>query len=477
MRWKIVILFARQMYVQAFRAKANRLLAGMLVLLILYASWNGYSTWKQQVGTRHAYEEQVRQNWEKMPDKHPHRMAHYGYLAFRPKPSLSFFDFGMESYTGNVVFLEAHRQNSVNFSEAGLSTGLLRFGEISIAMVLQVLLPLVLFFMGFSSVAADRENGTLRILKGQGASWKEIIFGRSLGLLAIGGSFLLFALLILLVVCITRSSGGHADDGWKASWLALLYLAYLAMLSLIAVLVSAVSKSSRLALVSLIGIWLLFTIVIPRGANAFGKFLHPAPSKIEFEAGVEKELLKKGDSHDPNDPYYKALKDSLLTSYGVDSVQELPFNYSGFQMKEGERISTEVYNRHFSALLRVYEKQNKVSAWISFIDPFIGLRNISMALSGTDFGSYTRFQQQAEEYRYKLAQQMNELQIQYIGNQRSADNKISRDFWKSLPDLEYKPATIAEIRKQEGLSLAALTAWLLLMILVVIAFSEKIKLV
>jgi ABC-2 type transport system permease protein len=100
-----------------------------------------------------------------------------------------------------------------------------------------------------------------------------------------------------------------------------------------------------------------------------------------------------------------------------------------------------------------------------------------MALSGTDFGSYTRFQQQAENYRYKLAQQMNELQIQYIGNQRSADNKISRDFWKSLPDLEYKPAIIAEIRKQEGLSLAALTAWLLLMILVVIAFSEKIKLV
>ena len=45
---------------------------------------------------------------------------------FRLKHPLSTFDFGIESYTGNAVFLEAHRQNMVNFSEAGFSTGLLR---------------------------------------------------------------------------------------------------------------------------------------------------------------------------------------------------------------------------------------------------------------------------------------------------------------------------------------------------------------
>jgi ABC-2 type transport system permease protein len=472
-----MILFAKQSYLQAFRTKANRLLAGMLVLLILYAAWNGYSTWKEQVDMRHTYEDRVRENWEKMPDKHPHRMAHYGYLAFRPKPSLSFFDLGMESYTGNVVFLEAHRQNSVNFSEAGLSTGLLRFGEISMAMVLQVLLPLVIFFIGFGSVAADRENGTLRILKGQGASWKEIIFGRALGLLGVSAVFIFLAMLILLLLSLAGSSGSNAGDLARVGFLALVYLVYLGLISLMAVLVSSVSRSPKLALVTLTGIWLLFTVLIPRGANAFGKYLYPTPSKIEFEAAVEKELLSKGDSHDPNDPYYKALKDSLLNAYGVDSVQQLPFNYSGFQMKEGERISTEIYNRHFEDLLQLYERQNNVSSLASFIDPFIGLRNVSMALCGTDFHSYTRFRRQAEDYRYRLAQQMNDLQIKYISNRKTGENKISSDFWKELPRLEYRPAGKAEVLRMEAVSLVSLSAWLLSLVLIVILFSEKIKLV
>lgn len=476
MRLKTLILFAKQLYVQAFRTGANQLLGGLLLLLIAYAAWNGAATWQQQVEMRHAYEDTVRKNWENMPDKHPHRMAHYGYLAFRPKPSLSFFDFGLESYTGNVVFLEAHKQNSVNFSEAGLSTGLLRFGEISMAMVLQVLLPLMLFFIGFGSVAADRENGTLRVLKGQGATWKEIIFGRSLGLLLIGGTFLLVALAVLLFIRVSRTAGA-ADDLQRSGWLFLLYMNYLAIISLIAVLVSALCKTSRMALVSLIGIWLLFTILVPRGSHAVGRYLHPSPSKIAFEAGVEKELLKKGDSHDPNDPYYKALKDSLLTVYGVDSVQKLPFNYGGFQMREGERISTEVYNQHFRELMKVYERQNRFAASTAFIDPFVGLRNLSMALCGTDFTAYVNFQLQAEDYRYRLAQQMNELQMKYISNNKTADKTISSDFWKSLPKLEYQPAGIAASFRAERLSVLALTVWLLLLILGIGAFSEKIKLV
>src|SRR5688500_20315168 len=116
-----------------------------------------------------------------MPDKHPHRIAYYGYIAFRAKHLLSIFDFGTESYTGNAVFLEAHKQNTVNFSEASFSTGLLRFGEISMAMLLQVILPLIIFFLGFVAVASERENGTLKVLLCQGAGWTEIVFATSLG--------------------------------------------------------------------------------------------------------------------------------------------------------------------------------------------------------------------------------------------------------------------------------------------------------
>ncbi len=109
-----------------------------LIAIALYSSFRGHA--QHQHDVEH-YSLDVRDKWEKNPDKHPHRMAHYGYVAFRSKAALSFFDRGLDSYLGNVVFLEAHRQNSVNFSNASQSSGLLRFGELSAGLLLQLLLP------------------------------------------------------------------------------------------------------------------------------------------------------------------------------------------------------------------------------------------------------------------------------------------------------------------------------------------------
>jgi ABC-2 type transport system permease protein len=242
MRKSVLILFARQVYAGAFTNKAVAWLLGIIVILFVYAACSGFSIYQLQTKNRLLYQKQVREHWEEMPDKHPHRMAHYGYIAFRTKHPLSFFDFGMESYTGNAVFLEAHRQNTINFSEAGFSTGMLRFGEISIAMILQVLLPLVIFFIGFNIVAADRENGTLKILLSQGTSWTEIIIGKAMGLLAIALSVLLPVIILVMAgSLIIREKQFIADDVLRILWLALSYALYFGIISLIAVIVSCVS--------------------------------------------------------------------------------------------------------------------------------------------------------------------------------------------------------------------------------------------
>src|SRR5687767_8025827 len=110
MRRSVLILFAKQVYTGAFTNKAIAFLLGIIVLLIVYAAWSGFAIFRQQTNDRLLYQKEVREHWENMPDKHPHRMAHYGYITFRTKHPLSFFDFGTESYTGNAVFLEAHRQ-------------------------------------------------------------------------------------------------------------------------------------------------------------------------------------------------------------------------------------------------------------------------------------------------------------------------------------------------------------------------------
>ncbi|MBO0952551.1 ABC transporter permease [Fibrella forsythiae] len=472
-------LIARQVWATAFK---NRAVFGLLIgigLLLAYAAVTGWVSFRQQNETGRRYQQQARQDWLSNPDKHPHRMAHYGHFAFRPKAPLSMFDFGMESFLGNTIFLEAHKQNSVNFSEAGFSTGLLRFGEISMAMVLQLLLPLLLFFVGFGTVATDRETGTLKLLLSQGVSWQRLLVGKSLGLLAVMLSLYGPAMVVTGLLWFGLQSGQvSADQTIRLLLLMVAYFLYLNLFCVIAVLVSARSKTAKTALVSLIGLWLMLTLVLPRASQALGSYLYPAPSKAKFLADIQADVLKEGDSHNPGDPHYKGLRDSLLTAYGVDSVQKLPFNYSGFVMTEGERISARLYNDHFGRLLTIYNQQNRFSKAMAIVNPYLAVRNLSMALSGTDFASYVDFQRQAEQYRYDMAQKLNGLQIELISNKKPGPTdkpyQIDRHHWEEIPDFTYLSPGVARVFEHEAISLLAFAFWAGLLGLIAWRFTKTL---
>lgn len=482
MRMKILVLIASQLWQNAFKNKGVFVLTAIIGLLLAYAAFTGWMNADKQHTIRQQYQQEARQDWVNNPDKHPHRMAHYGHFAFRPKPSLSFFDFGMESYMGSSVFLEAHRQNSVNFSEAAFSTGLLRFGEISMAMIFQVLVPLLIFFLGFNSIATDRENGTLKLLFSQGVRWKELIAGKSLGIMAVVLTLYLPAItvstMLWLILIDFRVTTGEAVRLLSITGI---YFLYFVIYSLVAVLVSAWSKTAKAALVKLIGIWLMLTIVLPRATQSLGAYLYPAPSTTAFHAAIENDILKEGDSHNPDDAHYKAIKDSLLKAYHTDSVEKLPFNYSGYIMAEGEKISATIYNRHLQNLLQTYDRQNSIARHTAFINPFMAVKYLSMGITGTDYDSYIRFQDQAEDYRYHLAQKMNELQMKYISNIKPGPQDkpytISQHHWADLPEFRYQPASFASVIRNGQVSLAAFAGWLLLLLLATQVSSQKLKVI
>lgn len=474
------ILIAALFWKSAFKNKAVLLLTVFIGLLMIYAAYSGRKNYKTQNNIRAKYQAEARKDWVDNPNKHPHRMAHYGHFAFRPKAPLSVFDFGMESFLGNSIFLEAHKQNTVNFSEASFSTGMLRFGEISIAMILQVLLPLLIFFLGFGAIATERQNGTLKLLLIQGLKWRTLILGKTLGIIAVVMTLFIPIVLTTIFLCTAlEDMNTSSDELLRLFFLIVFYFIYLVIFCVVAVLVSAVSKTSKTALVSLIGLWLMFIIVLPRISQALGASIYSIPSKAKFDSAIDAAIVKVGDSHNPDDPHYKALKDSLLAAYNVDSVKKLPFNYGGYQMREGEKISTEIYNQHYNELLDTYEKQNVFSRTMSFLNPFMAVKNLSMALSSTDFASYISFQKQAEDYRYNLAQQMNNLQIKHISNEaKSSSDKnhiLDKEHWAEVAEFKYKPSKIALIFKSEWMSFAAFLFWIVLLAFLIQKFSKTLK--
>ncbi|MEO8253877.1 MAG: DUF3526 domain-containing protein [Flavobacterium sp.] len=469
-------LIAQHFRKAIFKNQAIYIISIFIGVLLLYATFSGWKNYSNQNQTSEKYQHESREDWLKNPDKNPHRMAHYGNFAFRKSSALSVFEFGMEPFFGNVIFLEAHKQNTANFSEAGFSNSMMRFGEISIAMILQILLPLLIFFLGFNSVAYERENGTLKLLLSQGINWKQLLWGKTLGIISV--IMMLFVPTIIVLVFIwllLQNFTVSLDETMKMILFIGFHFMYLMFFCVLAVLVSASSKTSKKALISLIGIWLVFTIILPRTTQAMGAYIYEAPSKIEFNSNIEKDILKQGDSHNPNDLHYKAIKDSLLRTYKVDSVQKLPFNYSGFIMKEGEKISSNIYNKHLENLLAIYKKQNSFSKMVSFVDPYIAIKNVSMGLSNTDYESYTDFQKQAESYRYMTAQKMNTLQIKYLSNDKSKPSKIDKNHWAEVPEFNYEPKGIWSVLKSEIISIISIILWFILLFIFIKVAAKNLK--
>lgn len=479
MNYKILKLVTHQTKKSILKQKRNVIILWLVGLFGLISLLTQFFTLKDSLDRNQSFREEVRHGWENRPDKHPHRMAHYGYLTFRDEFPLVIFDKGIDDYLGNMIFLEAHKQNTANLSEAGSSGSLVRFGSFSLAFILQILVPLIIFFIGFNLVSEEKENNTLKILHLQGVSAKNILWGKVLGLWQYAMYFLIPFLPICLILMLLIDTHQMIEVVSRLFFLFVMYGLIYFIIAIITIIVSALSKSSSHALVFLLGCWLLFAVFLPKITQFMAQNIYSTPERIAFEMDMEDTVIKTGDSHNPNDIHYKKLKDSLLAVYKVDTVTALPFNYAGFVMKEGEKITSKIYREKLENLQNTYVKQLKISEFSGFINPITLLKNLSMGFSGTDYYSYQDFQNQSEEYRYYLAQRMNELQIKYISNFKPKEGEkplmIDHKHWKDTKDFHYKYPNFWQVLKFHSLSLIALLFWLIIGVFAINIVSQKLK--
>lgn len=462
MNYRNIKKIAAHEWKTVFRNSVIAAAVGILALALFSALFVGWQNYQTHNTLREQHGQTVADKWLNQPDRHPHRVAHYGYIVFRPKSTLSLFDAGVDSYAGNSVFLEAHRQNTANFSEARHSSGLLRFGELNPAMILQMLVPLLIFFLGFSAITAENENGTLQIQLAQGVSLRELLFGKTLGIISIIYALLAPVILLVLLFWLFLSNWQiSADSAVRVAFLVISYAAFFAVCAAASVIVSALHKTSRSSLITLIVIWILFFIVMPRFVQNLGANLFKTPSKSQFDKILEDDLSKYGDSHNPNDPKFKEMKESVLAEYNVRDVKDLPFNYGGFVMSRAEEISSEIFKKHYGEILRQFRRQNRISEIAGLVNPYLAIRHLSMAAAGSDLANYENFQWQAEEYRFAMIQKLNELHINEIKMENDREQKVSNDVWRDFPVFEYKPPTIGESLNGQIFALPACVAWLL----------------
>ncbi|WP_183906880.1 ABC transporter permease [Rufibacter immobilis] len=468
---------AQKEFLSTLRDKRFVVLSVLVLLLLLAATVVGLYSAHTLQQERMVAQEEVNHQFHNSQDRHPHRMAHYGSFAFRPKSSLSFLDFGLDSFTGASVFMEAHRQNSANFSQAQQSSSLIRFGEMTVAFVLQMLLPLLIVFLCFGAFTQEKETGTLKILLSQGVSLRRIAWAKIKGYSKTVALVVTPALLLAAGLLFGQNGFDlHPDTVWRLLLFLSFYLVYFFIFIVLSVIISALHRRSSTALVTLLGIWILFCVIIPKAAANLGNTLYTTPTKAQMDADVHEEVAKGIDGHNAQDARAGGLKKELLRKYGVDSLSQLPVNVDGIIMAAGEEQSTRVYREHFDKLTNTFQQQNLISELAAFLNPYLAVRHLSMGMAGSDFSHYLHFQEEAEEYRYKLAQGLNHLQATRL-TYKDKTTRLSSDTWKEFKPFSYETPPVQWALSHHVFSLAALFLWLVLVCTVGFRLIDKTQIV
>jgi ABC-2 type transport system permease protein len=268
---------------------------------------------------------------------------------------------------------------------------------------------------------------------------------------------------------------GWAPPG-PALLLVLVHGLYLAIWAVAAVLVSALARRSRDALIVLVSTWMVLVVLVPRTLPEVAARLQ-TPTRSETDIAIHQDLAKIGDSHDPDDPYFSAFKARTLARYGVKRVEDLPVQWSGLVGMEGERLTSQLFDRYAREAFAREQAQNGFVRGFGAVSPVIALRQASMSLAGTDIESHQDFLDQVERYRYAFVQALNRMQVEQIPNRDAGeDPRISANNWKRVPSFSYvAPDVLGLARDRIVANLAILSAWLITLLALVAPVARRLR--
>lgn len=432
--------------------------ASVLILLTAAVAWGwiDYRDWTREVD---AAAKADREQWENQGKRNPHTAAHFGMYVFRPRLPGSLLDRGLDPYLGRAVWLEAHFQNPLKYRPAEDATSLQRMGELTAALVLQALVPLLIITLGYPAFAGERESGTLRQLMSLGVPRHRLVTGKMVGTGAALALMLVPAAALGTLALLFRTGPEAMPMSLPRMGMMFTgYLLYFAAILGITLSVSAWSRNSWNALLVLLVFWIVNCFVAPRAASDLAERLVRLPNGIQFWEIIQQDMHQAVDGHDPSNERTKALMKTVLAQYGVQRIEDLPISFDGLALQMGEEYGNGVFDHRYGDLNQAYRKQETVHQWAALFAPFLAVRSLSMSMAGTDRAHQWDFTTAAERYRRVLNKQMNDY-LTYHSKTGDFFFFTDRELWSQVPPFHYEFPSTRWALASQVLPLALLSCW------------------
>jgi len=449
----MLMLTLKKEWLESKREGRMLWLSSIVLLLLgcaLLSSWHSY---QQQKIQKQQVIKSERERWVNQGEKGPHSAAHYGIYIIKPDTALSILDPGLSDYQGSVLRLEAHKKNNTLFRRIQDAIQMQRFGDLNPAFIMQTLIPLLIILLGFHSIAAERESGTLKQLLANGLNPKRFYIAKVLSLTGLG--LLFFAPVVLYLFFSPLFSESLAVD--RSIVFLVSYSTYIFIWAMLTLMVSSYGKTSRSALIILLVIWALACLLVPKFAIGDAAQRYPTQSSQVFQSKLESEIYTPA-----RQQAIAQFKQDTLAEYGVDNVDELPFLWSGAQLQFGEDYANKVFDRLFGQRQKQLEAQSSHYQNLAVFSPFIALQTISMSAAATDLAHHQLFTNAGETHRRLIQSTLNgDLKDNGLkGSEQNQRYQGDHQLWEKIPDFHYQYPGIFQLSEHYGRAVLCLTLWL-----------------
>lgn len=423
----------------------------------------------------HAVEQAERTRWLEQSAKDPHSADHFGVWIFKPFSPLGVLDPGIDPYVGRMVRIEAHLFNDAVFRAVQDATPLTRSGSTTVADIMQLVVPLLMMLLGYSTFAADRERGTLRLALGSGASPVQWLAARFSALFIVT-TLVVSAPLLILGAIATALLPDQGLQIWPRLLLWIVtHTLYAAIFLGVAVVISLVANTARAALATSLATWVLLCVLIPRLLTVGIEWIAPTPSYQDTRAQINREMKTYGTVEGD-----AQRQQEFLASKGVQAANELNVDLRGSMMRINERHHFAVFDKYFGEFFAGLQRQDRLYSYAGLLSPKVALQSVSEIFAGTDYANHTRFIWAGEHYRRLISETMIQALIDNPQHQESdhPPQKYLGDktLWERVPPFEFHPITAGSALGAAAIPMMLLLGWLAVAVLAARVLAARIRL-
>ncbi|MAO71793.1 MAG: hypothetical protein CMD02_04720 [Flavobacteriales bacterium] len=440
------------------------------IILLIVVTYFAIIQNNKQIQSQNEAHNHIRSQWDEIDSTNAHSAAHFGTYAFKSNTILNSLDEGINSVTGVVLRLEGHKQNDVAFSEISQSLEISKFGKLKPSLLFQFIIPLFLIFLSFNSYTSEIASGRLKLLIIQGDSLLKIVFAKIVTILSL--SFLLLFLSIFIQYTFNFSSLSF-DEILRLVIFFFAYIIYYFIIITLTILLSILFKKSISSLSTMIIVWLLWTVFLPKTIGNFTESISPLPTRFELKSDMKEDRSKGIDGHNPSDERRYQLEKETLEKYNVDSLSQLPINFSGILLQADEEYGNKVWDKHFGNVYSILKEQKRNYQLSGLINPFASIQSLSTGSCGTDLIHHLDFLSKAEIYRRYFVKKLNN---EYTFVSTKGENAYLSDnvFFKSINDFNYSTPNFSSVLYYYLYDIIFLFSWILFLIFFVILKSRKL---